>query len=324
MTLATPLVEVVGLEKHFAVKSGGWKRNAGGVVQAVAGVSFDINAGETLALVGESGCGKSTLGRLLIRLIDATAGTVRFDGVDLTSLDAESLRRSRSNFQLVFQDAGSSFNPRMKVASIVAEPLKIMGVRSAERHERAAAMLDLVGISEQQMERYPHEFSGGQRQRIGIARALVCKPKFVVCDEPVSALDVSIQAQVINLLSDLQKELGLTYLFVSHDLRVVRHIANRVAVMYLGEMVEIGPVEGVYGRPKHPYTRALLASVPRQHSRTEARQAPLGGEMPSARNPPSGCRFHTRCPMVQQICRDVHPTPRQIEPDRRVACHFAQ
>jgi oligopeptide/dipeptide ABC transporter ATP-binding protein len=185
-------------------------------------------------------------------------------------------------------------------------------------------MLKLVGISEQQMERYPHEFSGGQRQRIGIARALVCKPKFVVCDEPVSALDVSIQAQVINLLSDLQKELGLTYLFVSHDLRVVRHIANRVAVMYLGEMVEIGPVESVYGRPKHPYTQALLASVPRQQSRTEARQAPLGGEMPSARNPPSGCRFHTRCPMVQQICRDVHPMPRQIEPDRRVACHFAQ
>jgi oligopeptide transport system ATP-binding protein len=323
MTLASPLVEVVGLKKYFPVRSGGWKRTAPGVVQAVADVSFEIRRGETLALVGESGCGKSTLGRLLIRLIDATAGLVRFDGVDLNGLDAGALRRSRMNFQLVFQDAGSSFNPRMRIGNIVAEPLKIMGVPAAERGERAAAMLKLVGMSESQMDRFPHEFSGGQRQRIGIARALVFKPKFVVCDEPVSALDVSIQAQVINLLSDLQKDLGLTYLFVSHDLRVVRHIANRVAVMYLGEIVEIGPVDTLYDNPKHPYTQALLASVPRRHSAAKPGKAPIGGEMPSARNPPSGCRFHTRCPIVQSICKETHPTLRPMDEDRAVACHFA-
>jgi oligopeptide transport system ATP-binding protein len=322
MTLAS-LVEVINLRKNFPVSSAGWARRSPGVVQAVAGVSFDIKRGETLALVGESGCGKSTLGRLLIRLIDATTGSVRFDGVDLNTLDKNALRRSRTDFQLVFQDAGSSFNPRMEIENIVAEPLKIMGVPRAERRERVAAMLKLVGISDHQMARFPHEFSGGQRQRIGIARALVFKPKFVVCDEPVSALDVSIQAQVINLLSDLQKELGLTYLFVSHDLRVVRHIANRVAVMYLGEIVEIGPVESLYGEPKHPYTQALLASVPRRHAASEPRKAPIGGEMPSARNPPSGCRFHTRCPMALPICRNEHPELRQLDEGRSVACHLA-
>jgi oligopeptide transport system ATP-binding protein len=322
MTLAS-LVEVINLRKNFPVSSAGWARRPPGVVQAVAGVSFDIKRGETLALVGESGCGKSTLGRLLIRLIDATTGSVRFDGVDLSALDKNALRRSRTDFQLVFQDAGSSFNPRMKIENIVAEPLKIMGVPRAERRERVAAMLKLVGISDHQMARFPHEFSGGQRQRIGIARALVFKPKFVVCDEPVSALDVSIQAQVINLLSDLQKELGLTYLFVSHDLRVVRHIANRVAVMYLGEIVEIGPVESLYGEPKHPYTQALLASVPRRHAASEPRKAPIGGEMPSARNPPSGCRFHTRCPIALPICRNEHPELRQLDEGRSVACHLA-
>jgi oligopeptide transport system ATP-binding protein len=322
MTLAS-LVEVINLRKNFPVSSAGWARRSPGVVQAVAGVSFDIKRGETLALVGESGCGKSTLGRLLIRLIDATTGSVRFDGVDLSTLDKNALRRSRTDFQLVFQDAGSSFNPRMKIENIVAEPLKIMGVPRAERRERVAAMLKLVGISDHQMARFPHEFSGGQRQRIGIARALVFKPKFVVCDEPVSALDVSIQAQVINLLSDLQKELGLTYLFVSHDLRVVRHIANRVAVMYLGEIVEIGPVESLYGEPKHPYTQALLASVPRRHAASEPRKAPIGGEMPSARNPPSGCRFHTRCPIALPICRNEHPELRQLDEGRSVACHLA-
>jgi oligopeptide/dipeptide ABC transporter ATP-binding protein len=323
MTLAPPLVEAIKLRKNFSVSSGGWVRKAPGVVQAVADVSFEIRRGETLALVGESGCGKSTLARLLIRLIDATAGIVRFDGVDLNGLDASALRQSRTNFQLIFQDAASSFNPRMRVENIVAEPLRIMGVKAAERRERAAAMLKLVGISDHQMGRFSHEFSGGQRQRIGIARALVFKPKFVVCDEPVSALDVSIQAQVINLLSDLQKDLGLTYLFVSHDLRVVRHIANRVAVMYLGEIVEIAPVESLYSEPKHPYTQALLASVPRRRSGTEPPRVPIGGEMPSARNPPGGCRFHTRCPIAQPICQKEHPSLRPMDDDWSVACHFA-
>jgi oligopeptide/dipeptide ABC transporter ATP-binding protein len=323
VTFAPPLVEVVGLTKHFPVRAGGWRRGGTDVVQAVTDVSFDIRRGETLALVGESGCGKSTLGRLLIRLIDATSGRVCFDGVDLNSLDGETLRRKRVHFQLIFQDAGSSFNPRMRIGEIVAEPLKIMGVAAAECRRRVAALLELVGISGHEMKRFPHEFSGGQRQRIGIARALIFKPKFVVCDEPVSALDVSIQAQVINLLSDLQKDLGLTYLFVSHDLRVVRHIANRVAVMYLGEIVEIGPVEGLYRNPSHPYTQALLAAVPRRHSMAEPRQPPIGGAMPNARNPPSGCRFHTRCPMAKPICAEMHPTLRLIDEDRSVACHFA-
>jgi peptide/nickel transport system ATP-binding protein len=218
---------------------------------------------------------------------------------------------------------GSSFNPRIRIGEIVAEPLEIMGVAAAERRRRVAALLELVGISGHEMKRFPHELSGGQRQRIGIARALVFKPKFVVCDEPVSALDVSIQAQVINLLSDLQKDLGLTYLFVSHDLRVVRHIANRVAVMYLGEIVEIGPVEGLYRNPSHPYTQALLAAVLRHHSKVEPRQPPIGGEMPSSRNPPSGCRFHTRCPIARSICAETNPTLRLIDEDRTVACHFA-
>ena len=322
MNSGAPLVEVINLRKNFPVRSSGWVSGPPGVVQAVAGVTFEIERGETLALVGESGCGKSTLGRLLIRLIDATTGSVRFDGIDLNDLDSKALRRSRTNFQLVFQDAGSSFNPRMRIENIVAEPLKIMGVPRAERRERVSAILKLVGISDHQMGRFPHEFSGGQRQRIGIARALVFKPKFVVCDEPVSALDVSIQAQVINLLSDLQKELGLTYLFVSHDLRVVRHIADRVAVMYLGEIVEIGPVELLYAEPKHPYTQALLASVPRRRSTNEPRKAPLGGEIPSARNPPSGCRFHTRCPIALPICRTEHPELLAAD-GRSVACHLA-
>jgi oligopeptide transport system ATP-binding protein len=322
MNLQAPLVEVTGLRKYYPVPVSRWGRGKLGSVQAVADVTFDIRRGETLALVGESGCGKSTLGRLLLRLIEATSGHVRFDGVDLNSLAPAPLRRMRMNFQLVFQDAGSSFNPRMRIADIVAEPLKIMGMPAAERKERVATLLKCVGIASHVMNRFPHEFSGGQRQRIGIARALVFQPKFVVCDEPVSALDVSIQGQVINLLSDLQRDFGLTYLFVSHDLRVVRHIATRVAVMYLGEIVEMGPVQSLYDDPLHPYTKALLAAVPRRHSKGQP-AVPVSGEIPSARNPPSGCRFHTRCPIAQPICSMTHPDFHLVANDRHVACHFA-
>jgi oligopeptide/dipeptide ABC transporter ATP-binding protein len=316
-----PLIEVRELRKHFPIVANGWGKN-GGAVQAVSDVSFKVERGETLALVGESGCGKSTLGRLLLRLIEATAGTISFDGRDLGAMDAETLRRARANFQLIFQDSGSAFNPRMRVFDIVEEPLKIMGRAASERRERVLSLLDSVGIDRQLADRFPHEFSGGQRQRIGIARALVSNPKFIVCDEPVSALDVSIQGQVINLLMDLQRDFGLTYLFVSHDLRVVRHVSDRVAVMYLGEIVEIGACEEIYQSPRHPYTKALLAAMPRRHRSEAAKSAVAAGEMPSARNPPNGCRFHTRCPIAQAICSEDHPRLRSIESAHEVACHF--
>ena len=251
MTEAGPLIEVSHLRKNFPAAATAWGKN-NGVVQAVADVSLEIERGETLALVGESGCGKSTLGRLLLRLIESTSGTISFDGVDLTAMDARTLRRARPNFQLIFQDSGSAFNPRMRMLDIVEEPLKIMGRPAAQRKEKVLSLLQSVGIDEHLVGRFPHEFSGGQRQRIGIARALVSNPKFIVCDEPVSALDVSIQGQVVNLLMDLQRDLGLTYLFVSHDLRVVRHVSDRVAVMYLGEIVEIGPSKELYENPSTP------------------------------------------------------------------------
>jgi oligopeptide transport system ATP-binding protein len=297
MADADPLIEVRGLRKNFPGAGNAWGKSKG-TVQAVADVSFDIRRGETLALVGESGCGKSTLGRLLLRLIESTSGTISFDGRDLTSMSGEALRRARPDFQLIFQDSGSAFNPRMRVFDIVDEPLKIMG------------------------DRFPHEFSGGQRQRIGIARALVSDPKFIVCDEPVSALDVSIQGQVVNLLMDLQRDFGLTYLFVSHDLRVVRHVSDRVAVMYLGGIVEIGPCKDLYDRPRHPYTKALLAAMPRKRRDEKAKPAVIGGDIPSARNPPSGCRFHTRCPIAQPICSQELPPLRQAGTAHQVACHF--
>jgi oligopeptide transport system ATP-binding protein len=316
-----PLVEVRGLKKNCPGVANAWGKSKG-VVQAVADVSFDIYRGETLALVGESGCGKSTLGRLLLRLIESTSGTISFDGRDLTSLAGETLRRARPDFQLIFQDSGSAFNPRMRIFNIVEEPLKIMGRPAAERKDKVLSLLQSVGIDRNMVDRFPHEFSGGQRQRIGIARALASDPKFVVCDEPVSALDVSIQGQVVNLLMDLQRDFGLTYLFVSHDLRVVRHVSDRVAVMYLGVIVEIGLAKDIYENPRHPYTKALLAAAPRKRREVQAKPAFIGGDIPSARNPPSGCRFHTRCPIAQPICSQERPPWRLAGSSRQVACHF--
>ena len=321
MADAGSLIEVRGLRKNFPGAASAWGKSKG-VVQAVADVSFDIRRGETLALVGESGCGKSTLGRLLLRLIDSTSGTISFDGRDLSSMTGETLRRARPSFQLIFQDSGSAFNPRMRIFDIVEEPLKIMGRPAAERKNKVLSLLQSVGIDRNMVDRFPHEFSGGQRQRIGIARALVSDPKFIVCDEPVSALDVSIQGQVVNLLMDLQRDFGLTYLFVSHDLRVVRHVSDRVAVMYLGGIVEIGPCKELYDHPQHPYTKALLAAMPRKRREEPAKSAFIGGDIPSARTPPSGCRFHTRCPVAQPICSQEQPSLRLAGAARQVACHF--
>ncbi|MFT4118893.1 ABC transporter ATP-binding protein [Bradyrhizobium sp.] len=321
MADAGPLIEVRSLRKNFPGGANAWGKSKG-MVQAVADVSFDIRRGETLALVGESGCGKSTLGRLLLRLIESTAGSISFDGRDLTAMTGETLRRARPDFQLIFQDSGSAFNPRMRISAIVEEPLRIMGKPAAERKDKVLSLLQNVGIDRNMVDRFPHEFSGGQRQRIGIARALVSDPKFVVCDEPVSALDVSIQGQVVNLLMDLQRDFGLTYLFVSHDLRVVRHVSDRVAVMYLGGIVEIGPCKELYERPRHPYTKALLAAMPRKRREEQPKPAFVGGDIPSARNPPSGCRFHTRCPIAQPVCSQERPSLRPDGAAHQVACHF--
>jgi oligopeptide/dipeptide ABC transporter ATP-binding protein len=323
--MAGPLVETAGLSKHFPVRTGGLLRRHSIPLRAVDDVALRIHAGETLGLVGESGCGKSTLGRLLIRLIAPTTGNIVFDGTDITRLDATTLREKRRSMQIIFQDPYGALNPRMSVHDIVAEPLRIHGARAgAETRQRVADMLDLVGLPPRARDRFPHEFSGGQRQRIGIARALVLRPKFVVCDEPVSALDVSVQAQIVNLLQDLQGELGLTYLFIAHDLGVVKHISTRVAVMYLGKVVELADKTTLYSRPLHPYTQALIAAVPAGHpaQRSRGRRARLAGDIPSALHPPAGCRFHTRCPRAMPICREQEPQARPAAPDHAVACHL--
>jgi peptide/nickel transport system ATP-binding protein len=319
------LLEAVGLVKHFHVETGGFFRRAKTALRAVDGVDLTIQSGETLGLVGESGCGKSTLGRLLIRLIPPTAGQVVFDGVEIMGLDASRMRAVRRGMQIVFQDPFGALNPRMSVEETIMEPLLIHGSRrNAASRAAVAKMLDLVGLPESARYRFPHEFSGGQRQRIGIARALILHPKLVVCDEPVSALDVSVQAQIVNLLSDLQGELGLTYLFIAHDLGVVKHISTRVAVMYLGKVVEVADKRSLYARPQHPYTQALLASVPVTHPghRRRGARPPLTGDIPTALAPPSGCRFHTRCPHVMPICRTEEPAMRTTEPDHHAACHL--
>ncbi|MET3577163.1 oligopeptide/dipeptide ABC transporter ATP-binding protein [Mesorhizobium robiniae] len=320
------ILAVQGLKKHFPVNPNAWLTGRlNRVLRAVDDVSFDIAAGETLGLVGESGSGKSTTGRLVLRLIEPTSGAVKFQGEDLARVEQEHLRRMRRNMQIIFQDPQASLNPRHRVEDIILEPLYAQGERpSARLTNYAGDLLDKVGLRRIHAQRFPHEFSGGQRQRIGIARAIAPRPKFIVCDEAVSALDVSVQAQVINLLQDLQEELGMSYLFIGHDLAVVRHIADRVAVMYLGRIVELAPKSDLYNRPHHPYTQALLAAVPVSHPRMRRTRSRLHGETPSPLDPPAGCHFHPRCPFAQDVCRSETPPLRQFASGHQAACHFAE
>jgi oligopeptide transport system ATP-binding protein len=320
------LISVTDLKKYFPIKAGVFRRHVGDV-KAVDGVSFEIHRGETFGLVGESGSGKSTIGRVMLQLDDATEGSVAFDGVELTEIKQAELRRLRPRMQIVFQDPHTSLNPRMTIGRIIAEPLKEHGVaKGKEREDRVDELLIQVGLEPMHANRYPHEFSGGQRQRIGIARAIALNPDFIVCDEPIAALDVSIQAQVINLFEDLQNELGLTYLFISHDLAMVRHIADRVAVMYLGRFMELADVDAVYDNPLHPYTIALHSAVPVPDPEVEAgrKQIILEGDIPSPSNPPPGCVFNTRCPIAQERCVEEVPEWREVESEHWVACHFPQ
>jgi oligopeptide transport system ATP-binding protein len=326
-----PLVEADNIRVYFPIFSGLLQRRTGDV-RAVDDISFEIKRGETLGLVGESGCGKSTTGRALIRLRKLSGGKVLFDGLDLMSLSREELRLARRRMQIIFQDPYSSLNPRMTVNSIISEPLEThnLGSKSA-RQDRVAELLQLVGLNPNYRNRYPHEFSGGQRQRIGVARALAVEPEFIVCDEPISALDVSIQAQVLNLLVELRERFGLTYLFIAHDLSVVRHISDRVGVMYLGKLVEVGTPDLLYAGPGHPYTRALLSAVPIPDPKTERKRKRviLTGDVPSPVNPPSGCRFHTRCWLYErlgrpEVCTTEEPPLRTIQPSHQAACHFAE
>ena len=317
-----PLLRVENLVKHFPV-------GLGASVKAVDGVSLEIYPGETVGLVGESGCGKSTLGRLITQLMPATSGNVFIDGVDLTKLSGEKLRQKRRELQMIFQDPYSSLNPRMTVGDIIAEPLENFGLlRGKAKDQRVQELLKIVGLNPYFNNRYPHEFSGGQRQRIGIARALALRPKLIVADEPISALDVSNQAQVINLIQDLQREFKLTYLFIAHDLSVVRHISDRVMVMYLGKIVEVADSVEIYRNPKHPYTKALLSAIPIPDPdvQSQRRMVALTGEIPSPVNPPSGCRFHTRCPIarVPGVCADVEPPLETKAQNHRAACHFSE
>ncbi|MBL8706332.1 MAG: dipeptide ABC transporter ATP-binding protein [Rhodospirillales bacterium] len=319
----TELLRVTGLTKHFDVGEAGVFKRGRGVLRAVDQVDFAVNQGETLGLVGESGCGKSTVGRMLLRLIEPTAGRIEFEGVDLVTLDAKGMRDRRRQMQIIFQDPYGALNPRMTVADIIAEPLEIHGVgNAAEARARVFDLLSRVGLAPEHARRYPHEFSGGQRQRIGIARSLALNPRFIVCDEPVSALDVSIQAQIVNLLQDLQQEFGLAFLFIAHDLGVVKHISDRVAVMYLGKIVEIADKRTLYASPLHPYTQALIAAVPEPKPRAGRRRAGITGEIPSALNPPKGCRFHTRCPKVMPVCREIEPPVTEQAAGHKVACHL--
>ena len=326
---AMPLLEVRGLVKHFPVHRGVLQRQVG-AIRAVDGVSFDIHPGETLGLVGESGSGKSTTGRTILRLHEPTAGSVRFRGRELTTLDREPLRRERRHMQMIFQDPYASLNPRHTVGTILREPLDVHRVGGAgERGARVHELMMRVGLDPAWDRRYPHEFSGGQRQRIGIARALATRPDFIVADEPIAALDVSIQAQIVNLLSDLKDDLGLTYLFIAHDLSMVRHISDRVAVMYLGRMAELGTRDAVFARPLHPYTKALMSAIPFPDPELEAARTPtlLQGDIPSPAAPPSGCRFNTRCPSARPLCSQREPEWRDLgtaAAPHFVACHFAE
>ena len=318
------LLKVDGLVKHFPITRGIFRRQVG-TVKAVDGISFEIKGRETLGLVGESGCGKSTTGRLILQLLEATSGKVFFKEHELTSISKTDLRKQRPQMQMIFQDPQDSLNPRMTVGSIISEPmLEHQRLKKKQRQERVEQLLNSVGLDPNVTNRYPHEFSGGQRQRIGIARALSLSPDFIVCDEPIAALDVSIQAQVINLLEDLQEEFGLTYLFISHDLSMIRHIANRVAVMYLGRIVELASSQELYSRPVHPYTKALLSAVPLHDPVLEKkrRRTILTGDVPSPADPPSGCHFSTRCPIAEDNCFKIAPEWREISSGHNVACHL--
>ena len=322
--LPVPLLSVRGLRMHFPVTEGIVRRRVTGEVKAVDGIDFIVNRGETMGLVGESGCGKTTTGRCILRLEKPTAGAIVYDGTDIATLDGAALRAFRQRIQVIFQDPYSSLNPRMKIGDIIAEPMYVHGIEpdAKARSARVRELLAECGLNPNFADRYPHEMSGGQRQRVGIARALAMKPEFIVCDEPVSALDVSIQAQVVNLLEDLREKFGLTYLFIAHDLSVVRHLCQRVAVMYLGHIVEMADSDSLFDAPLHPYTRALLAAVPVPDPLVEQGRdfRPVKGEVPSPMNPPSGCVFHPRCPIAVERCSRQRPEPREIRPGHVVAC----
>ncbi|AST05565.1 ABC transporter ATP-binding protein [Anoxybacillus flavithermus] len=317
-----PLLQVKGLKKYFPITAGLFNKQIG-QVKAVDDLSFSVYKGETLGIVGESGCGKSTTGRMLLRLIEPTEGSIIFENEEVTKLSPQQLRKLRRDMQMIFQDPFASLNPRHTVEKILEEPLIVHGIGSKEeRRKKVREMLEVVGLSSYHAKRYPHQFSGGQRQRIGIARALMTKPKLIIADEPVSALDVSIQAQVLNLLEDLQKEFGLTYIFIAHDLGVVRHISDRVGVMYLGRMVELANSEDVYRNPKHPYTQALLEAVPIPDPEYKKEKQLLSGDLPSPSNPPAGCAFHTRCQACMDICKTTKPAWKEVEQGHYVACHL--
>jgi oligopeptide/dipeptide ABC transporter ATP-binding protein len=322
---AVNILEVRNLKKYFEVGGGVLSRKSALTIRAVDDVSFAIKRGETFGLVGESGCGKTTLGQTIIRLYNPTAGNIIFGGVDISRLSSQDLRRHRRGIQMIFQDPSASLDPRMTVGSIVSEPLNIYGIGSrTERRERVRELLQVVGLNSYFVNRYPHEFSGGQRQRIGIARSLALNPSLVICDEPVSALDVSIQAQVLNLLRKLQDEFDLTYLFIAHNLAVVAHISDRVGVMYLGKLVEIGDAKVITEEPKHPYTQALISAVPIPVPGRRRDRIILEGDVPSPAHPPSGCRFHPRCPIARANCSEVEPQLRELVPGHWVACHYAE
>lgn len=316
-----PILEVNNLKKYFDIRGGVFGKRIG-EVKAVDDVSFSVNPGEILGIVGESGCGKSTTGKSILRLIEPTDGEVKFEGQDITKLNAESMRKLRRDMQIIFQDPYASLNPRHTVEKIISEPLLIHGMNKQERKARVRELLEVVGLSSYHASRYPHQFSGGQRQRIGIARALANNPKLIICDEPVSALDVSVQSQILNLMEGLRDQFNLTYIFIAHDLSVVKHISDRVGVMYLGRLVELTDKDSLYDDPKHPYTKALLSAVPLPDPDIEKERIILEGDVPSPSNPPTGCAFHTRCPMAMDICQNIRPKFEQVEVNHFVACHL--